>query len=106
MPSKGGKRRKKSSTLDDQMWSLVRHNPNLGVAWYLMASYAYYELDDPFLSDAAFDGLAKYLLQRWRHIRHWHKHLITEDDLRAGSLKTRDFPEITKGATLGLIQRR
>lgn len=84
------------------MWAYVKANPNLGVAWYLMASYAYYELDDPFLSDAAFDGLAKFLLQRWRHINHWHKDMITKDDLAAGSLLRRDFPSIVKDATVGL----
>lgn len=106
MPSQGGQRRKKSDTLDDEMWSRVESDLNLGVPWYLMASYAYYELDAPFLSDAAFDKLAKHLLRRWPLVRHRHKHLITEGDLEAGSLLTRDFPEIVKGATLDLIHNR
>ncbi len=85
---------------------MVKRNRNMSVPWYLMASYAYYHLDQPFLSDAAFDELAKFMLERWKAIRHRHKDLITEDDLRAGSLKTREFPGIVQGATLDLIQRQ
>lgn len=97
---------KKSQSTDDLMRSRVRLNRNLSVPWYLMASYAYYELDTPILTDAAFDELAKLMLSRWSAITHYHKHLITEDDLKAGTLMTRAFPEIVKGAALDIIQRR
>lgn len=96
----------KSTVLDKEMWKLVKRNRNLSVAWYLMASYAYYELDQPLLSDAAFDELAKFMLERWKAIRHWHKDLITEDDLKAGTLLRRDFPEIVKDATISLLNRK
>ena len=87
------------------MWRLIGDNPNLSVPWYLMASYAYYGLDEPFLPDADFDALASFMLEDWENIQHRHKHMITEDDLRAGSLLRRDFPEMVKGAALDLIQR-
>lgn len=92
--------------LDSYMWGLVKKNRNLSVAWYLMASYAYYELDQPLLTDSAFDELAKFMLHRWGAIKHRHKSLITEDDLRAGTLLRRDFPEIVIGATKDLMKRK
>lgn len=88
---------------DQKMRGILRSNANAGVSWYLMASYAYYELDDPILSDKAFDELAKFLLNRWDTIKHRHKSLITVDDLKAGSLLRRDFPEVVKDATVSLM---
>jgi len=73
-------------------------NPNMMVPWYLMASYAYYEQDQPILTDGLFDGLAKRMLECWDDIDHQHKELITEEDLVAGTLLTRNFPGRVKGA--------
>jgi hypothetical protein len=98
-------KKRRKETPRDTMWRLIGDNPNLSVPWYLMASYAYYELDEPFLPDADFDALASFMLEDWENIQHRHKHLITEDDLRAGTLLRRDFPEIVKGAALDIIQR-
>lgn len=91
---------KRKRRLDPEvtLWSAVEDNPNLSVPWYLMASYAYYVEDDPFLPDAAFDMLAELMIEHWDQIEHRHKHMITLDDLRAGTLLRRDFPEIVKGA--------
>lgn len=89
--------------LDKMLVERLRESINMSVPWYLMASYAYYELDRPFLTDAVFDGLAKLMLQHWDHIEHRHKGFITEDDLRAGSLLRRDFPEVVRGAALSLL---
>lgn len=86
------------------MAGIVGSNPNMAIPWYLMASYAYYELDRPILSDAAFDKLGKAMLKMWDSLEHKHKHLITEDDLKAGSLMTREFPETTVGAAKRLIK--
>jgi hypothetical protein len=95
-----------SQSIDEYMWSLVKTKRNLMVPWYLMAAYSYYELDDPILEDASFDLLAKKMLDRWAAITHRHKHLITEDDLKAGTLLRREWPEIVKDATLDMIHRR
>lgn len=95
--------RRQPKLLDKVLVERLQESLNLSVPWYLMASYAYYELDTPFLSDAVFDGLAKVMLNGWPTIEHRHKHLITEDDLRAGTLMTRDFPTIVKDSTLRLL---
>jgi len=84
--------------LYDQQCMDAIENPNMMIPWYLMASYAYYEEDNPILSDGLFDGLAKRMLECWDDIDHWHKDLITTEDLEAGTLLARDFPERVKGA--------
>jgi len=77
-------------------------NSNMMVPWYLMAAYAYYEQDEPILSDGMFDGMAKAMLEKWDTIEHWHKDLITTDDLEAGSLLLKDYPDRVKYAVENL----
>jgi NAD-dependent DNA ligase len=67
------------------------------MSMYLMAAHAYYVDDDPIISDWEFDNLAKYLLDNYNDIKHPHKSLISEDDLRAGTYLG-PYPEIVKGA--------
>lgn len=58
---------------------------NLTVPWYLMASFAYYEDDDPIIEDTTFDEMSKYMLENWSKIKHIHKRHITKKDLEAGT---------------------
>jgi hypothetical protein len=98
-------KRSRPSLKDDTLRErLAAVGLNLGVAWYLMASYAYYWEDDPILSDAAFDELSKLLLAGWEGIQHPHKKLITVEDLKAGSLllKKEEYPSIILGALKNL----
>jgi hypothetical protein len=83
---------------DVHMHKAVTRSVNLYVPWYLMAAYAYYVDDDPILSDAVFDGMARKMLENWEKIKHQHKHYITVDDLRAGSLLLADYPLRVIGA--------
>jgi len=96
-----------AKTHDRRMWKLVKANVNMAVPWYIMASYAYYELDRPILSDGAFDKLSKFLLDHWEEAEHRHKHLITTDMLTAGSFFAPDegYPLIVQGATEDLIRQ-
>ena len=55
------------------------------VPYYLMSSYLYYQCDKQVLNDDEYDTLAKRLLDEWDSIEHMHKHLITKDDLTAGT---------------------
>lgn len=82
---------------DNYAANLFSKNVNLMVPWYLMASYAYYIQDKPILTDAFFDDLAKTLLSAWNEVQHRHKHLISEDMLRAGTY-IGEYPGIIKGA--------
>lgn len=75
------------------------------VGWYLMAAYAYYELDEPLISDLEFDQLAKLLLDNWDNLTHPHKKFLTEEMLQAGTFIGK-YPSIVEGATLALLTAR
>ena len=62
-----------------------------------MSAYAYYVEDDPIMSDYDFDMLACTLLKEYDSITHQHKHLVTKEDLKAGTYLG-EYPEIVKGA--------
>lgn len=76
---------------------IIDKNKNMVVPYYLMASYAYYEEDSPIFSDSYYDELAKTMIENYNVIQHYHKNLISLDDLEAGSyLGT--YPRIVKEA--------
>ena len=64
---------------------------------YLMCAYAYYEQDDPLISDQEFDELAKFILENYDAIDHPHKHLVTKDNLEAGTYLG-EYPNMVIGA--------
>jgi NAD-dependent DNA ligase len=82
--------------LDNHAAKLFAENINMMVPYYLMASYAYYKEDDPIFSDHFFDDMAKTMLEVWDDIDHFHKHLITVDDLNGGTYLG-EYPERIKG---------
>ena len=86
-----------NKTYDDRAAEIFADNINMMVPWYLMAAYAYYEQDDPILSDSFFDDLAKTLLAVWDDVEHRHKSYITVDMLNAGTYVGK-YPGIVKGA--------
>ena len=61
-----------------------------------MASYAYYEESDPYSQTQFFDDMGKTMLQVWDDIEHFHKELISRDDLNAGTYLG-EYPERVKG---------
>tara|TARA_A100001391_G_scaffold71780_2_gene45776 strand:+ start:54 stop:314 length:261 start_codon:yes stop_codon:yes gene_type:complete len=60
-------------------------NINRLVPFYLMSSYLYYKEDRQVLTDEDFDRIAKRLLDNWDSVEHMHKHLISKEDLQAGT---------------------
>ena len=82
--------------LDNHAAKLFANNINMMVPWYLMASYAYYQEDDAILSDGFFDDMGKTMLACWNDIEHFHKELISKDDLTAGTYLG-EYPERVKG---------
>lgn len=82
---------------DDYAATIFADNINMMVPWYLMAAYAYYEQDNPILSDSFFDDLAKTLLTVWEDVEHRHKEYITLDMLNAGTYVGK-YPGIVEGA--------
>ena len=69
------------------------------VPFYLMASYAYYEEDDPIISDAEFDTICRMLNENWDEIDHSHKWCIDKKDLEAGTGFGATYPDRVKNAT-------
>lgn len=78
--------------------------PNQYPAYYLMMAYAYYELDSPIASDAAFDKLSKLFKEKYDEIEHPHKHFITVDMLDAGTY-IGSYPEMAKGGYIALKEK-
>jgi len=72
-------------------------NENMLVPWYLMAAYAYYEEDDPIISDSLFDRICKSILDNWDSIQHYHKKYLSKEMLEAGTY-IGDYPSIVAGA--------
>ena len=70
---------------------------NMYIPWYLMAAYAYYEDDNPIISDRLFDLIAKRILENWDQIEHMHKSYLTKDMLQAGTY-IGEYPTRIKGA--------
>lgn len=76
------------------------------VPFYLMASLAYYELNDNFMDDAAYDHICRRLQAEWEEVRHPHKALVKFDSLDATtgySLNFRKLPTIIRVATRQLL---
>lgn len=76
---------------------IIDDNINMTVPWYLMAAYAYYEEDNPIITDQMFDHISKKMLKHWDEIEHMHKSLITPDMLYAGTY-IGTYPSRVKGA--------
>lgn len=92
---------------DAELKRRIKANQNLAVPLYLCASYAYYELDEPFLSDIAWEWMTKVLQDNWERIAHRHKHLITLDMLAAGTFLLGEggkYPSIVIGATGSILR--
>lgn len=91
----------KITDLDKDCFDSVDMNANMMIPWYLMACYAYYEEDDPILTDAGFDRLCKKMIEKFDEIEHMHKGYVTEDNLSAGTY-IGEYPSRIKGAVRSL----
>lgn len=83
----------------------VAGNKNCLIPWYMTASFAYYWMDRPLITDGLYDDLCLRMLCEWSNLEHFHKHLIRLDDLMAGSclLGREEFPGRVVGATEYLL---
>ena len=85
------------SNYDKVAQDKIDDNINLTIPWYLMAAWAYYEEDNPILSDGYFDNLSRKIMIHWDEINHMHKDFISKDDLEAGSFLGK-YPSRVEGA--------
>jgi hypothetical protein len=93
--------------LDGMCQTVMKDNPNAVIWWWLMASYLYYVHDMALLSDGLYDAMAQNMLARWDKLEHKHKHLISDADLRAGTLYALapiKYPLLTRYAARELVK--
>ena len=95
-------RRWTKENIDGQVRFLVEQRKVSPVAWWLMASYAYYRLNQSFLQDETFDWLGRYLKDNWDVIRHPNKRLIRQTATFSGYYVKR-YPIRVQAATWQLL---
>lgn len=103
----GAEHNYKSGYHSRRCYSIVAANSNMAVPWYLMASYAYYHLDENIIDDALYDQLCLLLLEEWDTIVHVHKIYIDPEALTAGSGYNVNFsglPRMTIGGVFALLR--
>jgi len=61
--------------MDAYCESKIAHSVNMLVPWYLIASYAYYVLDSPVLSDDMYDRICFLLAEEIDCVNISHRHL-------------------------------
>ena len=83
---------------------IKKMSPNQLVSWFLIGSYAYYELGKPVMTDRVFDSLVERLKQQYDKADHPHKHLITESHLNATTGYDIKYPGIVKYSTMNYIR--
>jgi len=83
------------------------HNISLNrlVPIFLMSSYLYYEKDESVLTDSQFDYLCKRLYDNWDKVEHMHKHLISKDDLKAGSGYGIEYTNMIRGGAISWYEQ-
>ena len=82
--------------LDFECMRLIESNINMAIPWYLMSCYAYYEEDDPILTDSKFDKLSKIIVDKWDKIQHNHKDRLNLEMVQAGTFLG-DYPSRVEG---------
>lgn len=74
-------------------------NHELLIPWWLMACYAYYEMDDPIISDPVFDWVTSEIKRIGvENFTHRHACLIDEMAINCGTGFDIKYPEIVKSA--------
>lgn len=53
---------------------------------FIMCSYLYYILFESVVPDEEYDKMAKDLLDGWHDFEHQHKHLLSKEALKAGTM--------------------
>lgn len=83
------------------MTRVIRRNRNMMVPYYIMCCYAYYEEDNPLVSDGFFDLLARTLAREFTTVQHQHKNYLSEDAVSAATYSG-PYPLIVKDSVESL----
>ncbi len=79
-------------------------SPDALVSWFLIGSYAYYELSNPVMSDPDFDVLVSRLKEKYAESDHYHKSLITQSHLDATTGYDIKYPTIVRYAAMNYLK--
>ena len=90
-------KRRVKINLDQQARDDFKLSKKSVIGWIILASYCYYQRDENILSDEAFDKMCKYVLGNWTVIDHKFKYLMSEEDMKAGSLNTLKYEDYPRG---------
>ena len=97
-----------SEMFDEMCKQRIENCPGVSVAWLLMASYCYYHLDQPLLSDGCYDGIAAFIRENWADVSHPDKRLLSREGLGRTSslfeLTEGDYPLRTRSAANTLLK--
>lgn len=79
---------------------VIASDVNMLVPWYLIASYAYYILDEYIITDSYYDTICFLLMEELDavNIDHQHAHLCSMEALSAGTghhIPLKNYPLIT-----------
>ncbi len=77
---------------------------NQSFSWWLVHCFLYYRYNNPIISDSDFDKLTSWVKMSWDVITHQHKHLVTIEDLNAGSGYAIDYPLRVQGAAMHVLR--
>ena len=80
------------------------NNPNMLLSFYLMASYAYYSLGRPMMSDMEFEEVTKVLHEKYEEVTHPHKNLVPKSALACCTAVGVEYPNIVKCSTMELLK--
>lgn len=77
-------------------WALIKRNPKLATANYLIHSYLYYVHDNPIIEDSEYDALCKFVVNNFDKCQqHVHGSYLDLDAVKAGSayhIKPNEYP--------------
>ena len=94
---------------DRRVEEIISGDPNMLVPWYLIASYAYYVLDDPVISDDLYDRVCFLLAEELDavNIDHMHAHMCDPEALRAGTgFHVTKYPSRVVNVTQKILDER
>lgn len=91
-------------TIDEKLMIQVENGKSSPVAWWLMASYLYYQREVSILKDETFDWLGHWLKDNWETIKHPNKRLIRKSATFTGYY-VKSYPTRVKVAAIQLANK-
>lgn len=86
--------------MSPELKARIAGDPGKALQVFLMASYLYYEVHHSPITDQDFDALCEYLKGEYDFMEHPHLHLVTYDDLVAGTGYAIKYPLVVQHAAM------